>query len=304
MNLILSFLIFPGFLFTAVMGLLVSWIDRKITARIQWRKGPVWYQDFIDFIKLLGKETITPSGASKLAFFISPLLALVSVTLISLLVGRAIINPQRGFLGDLIGIFSLSIIPAIATIVGGKASGNSLVSISTSYKIKFILSYELPFILCCFIPIIKSGGLIKIGEIINHQMGYRPIVDSFSGAIAFISATICLQAKLEFIPFDIFKTEQRIIPTLYTEYSGLLLAVFRLVHSMLLFILPIFLITIFWMPNLGIQRLVLKYVLLLIIIILIKNTNPRIKAKQAIKFFLGPITLSAVVAIVLAILGK
>jgi len=37
---LLSFLVFPGFLFTAVAGLFVAWIDRKLTARLQWRVGP------------------------------------------------------------------------------------------------------------------------------------------------------------------------------------------------------------------------------------------------------------------------
>jgi len=59
---LLSFFIFPGFLFTAVVGLLAGWVDRKLTARIQWRVGPPWYQNFIDFLKLMSKETILPTS--------------------------------------------------------------------------------------------------------------------------------------------------------------------------------------------------------------------------------------------------
>ena len=32
---IFAFLVFPGFLFSLASGLLASWIDRKVTARIQ-----------------------------------------------------------------------------------------------------------------------------------------------------------------------------------------------------------------------------------------------------------------------------
>ena len=74
---IFYFVVFPGFLFTAVVGLLASWVDRKITARLQWRVGPPWYQNFVDFFKLLGKETIVPRGASKISFLASPLIGLI-----------------------------------------------------------------------------------------------------------------------------------------------------------------------------------------------------------------------------------
>ena len=77
---IFYFLIFPGFLFTAVIGLFLVWIDRKITARIQWRVGPPWYQPFMDFFKLLGKEMIFPQDSSKIIFLLAPLVGLASVT--------------------------------------------------------------------------------------------------------------------------------------------------------------------------------------------------------------------------------
>ena len=51
-------LVFPGLLFSAVLGLLVGWVDRKVSARVQFRVGPPLFQNFNDFFKLLGKETI------------------------------------------------------------------------------------------------------------------------------------------------------------------------------------------------------------------------------------------------------
>ena len=46
MSMILQVLLFPGLLFTAIVGLLASWFDRKLTARIQMRKGPPLLQPF------------------------------------------------------------------------------------------------------------------------------------------------------------------------------------------------------------------------------------------------------------------
>ena len=69
------FLVFPGFLFSGTMGLLVGWVDRKVTARIHSRVGPPWYQNFFDIVKLFYKETLIPEGASKLIFLGMPLVA-------------------------------------------------------------------------------------------------------------------------------------------------------------------------------------------------------------------------------------
>ena len=100
MILLFNYLIFPGFLFTAIVGLLAGWVDRKVTARVQWRKGPPWYQNFVDLIKLLGKETVIPSNGSKITFLASPILGLASVTLVSTILWLTNIWPQEGFIGE------------------------------------------------------------------------------------------------------------------------------------------------------------------------------------------------------------
>ena len=45
---IIEFLLFPGLLFTAIAGLLTSWVDRKVTAMVQMRVGPPLLQPFHD----------------------------------------------------------------------------------------------------------------------------------------------------------------------------------------------------------------------------------------------------------------
>src|SRR3989338_2175671 len=93
-----NFIIFPGFLFTAIIGLAASWIDRKVTARVQWRAGPPWYQPLMDLVKLSIKEITVPRPASKGLFFLSPLIGLSAVTLVSTLVWLVNIGPaSKGF---------------------------------------------------------------------------------------------------------------------------------------------------------------------------------------------------------------
>jgi NADH-quinone oxidoreductase subunit H len=116
-----------------------------------------------------------------------------------------------------------------------------------------------------------------------------------------------MQAKLALVPFDIPEAETEIIAGPYIEYSGAPLALYKLTRWMMLFVVPMFLVIMFmggivfsgWHILWGI----LKYVLLLVIIILMRNTNPRLRIDQAIKFFWGPMTILAVIGIVLAFLG-
>lgn len=304
---LLSFLIFPGFLFTAVIGLLAGWVDRKLTARIQWRVGPPWYQNFIDFFKLMGKETIIPSGARRITFLLAPLIGLVGITLVSLILWQMSLYPASTFVGDLIVVLYLSILPSLAIIIGGSASGNPLASLGASREMKLILAYELPFIVAIFTPIVIIKD-IRIGSIVTYQVNNGMMfIHHLSSLIALIVAFVCIQAKLAFVPFDIPEAEQEIMAGPLIEYSGPPLALFKLTRAMMLFALPVFLITVFvgGMRFNGIQALfsIIKYLVILILIVLVKNTNPRLRIDQALKFFWLRMFPLATIGFILALIG-
>jgi len=304
---IFYFVVFPGFLFTAVVGLLASWVDRKITARIQWRVGPPWYQNFIDFFKLLGKETIIPRGARRTGFLFAPFIGLIGVTLVSLILWQMNLDPDRSFMGDVIVLIYLSILPSLAIIIGGSSSANPLGAMGASREMKLILADELPFIMAIFTPLVKIGS-IKIGSIVTYQLNYGMMfTHHLSSVIALIVAFLCMQAKLAFVPFDIPEAEQEIMAGPYIEYSGPPLAIFKLTRAMMLFAMPVFLISIF----LGGMQIngwatiwsIVKYLVILILIILVKNTNPRLRIDQALKFFWLRMFPLACVGFVLALVG-
>jgi NADH-quinone oxidoreductase subunit H len=303
-TLIFGYLIFPGFLFSACIGLIASWVDRKVTARLQWRVGPPWYQPFADIVKLSGKETIVPYGASKILFLIAPLLALISISIVSTLLGKLVLLRQQGFLGDLIVVLYLLILPAVALILGSSASANPLASLGISRETKLLLAYELPFILSIIVAIIKTAGSIRLESLINYQTLHGSVISSLSGILAFLISILCMQAKLGLVPFDMAEAETEIAGGAYIEYSGPALAMFKLTKALMLYVMPLFLITVFWAGNLTLLSLVLRYVVLLVIIVLVRNTNPRLRIDQAIKFFWGPMSTLAIIAVVLAVLGQ
>lgn len=303
MKLLFNYLIFPGFLFSAVSGLLACWIDRKVTARLQWRVGPPWHQNFTDILKLLGKEVILPEGA-KMTFLLSPALGLLSLILVVTILGTSLISPLAGFSGDLIVILYLLVIPAIAIIMGAFSSRNPLASLGASREMKLVLAYELPFILSVIVVIIKSAGSIQLGEILNHQMNLGSNIASISGVLAFLVALLCMQAKLGLLPFDASEAEQEIMGGVLIEYSGLPLAIFKLTKAILLYTAPLLITILFLGKDISPLFLILKFVAILTAIILIKNTNPRLRIDQSLRFFWGPVTVLALIAVGLALFGK
>ena len=302
------YFLFFGFLLTAIIGLLASWIDRKVTAKVQYRVGPPLLQPLIDIVKLLGKETLIPAGSSKITFLMAPVIGLASVILVSTLLWINNIYPAKSFLGDLIVVLYLLVIPSISIIIGGFASRNPLASLGSSREMKLILSYELPFILAILVAVIKSGFTFRLGEILTFQAQNGAFVRSWSGTLALIVAIICMQAKLALVPFDIPEAETEIVGGPLIEYSGSGLAIYRLMKNMLMFTVPFFLIIVFigGLRLDGIHLLygVLKYIGLVALMTVIRNTNPRVRIDQAVKFFWGPVTIIAIIAIILALLGR
>lgn len=279
--------------------MIASWIDRKVTARVQWRVGPPWYQPFIDLVKLSIKEIMVPRTASKLTFMLSPLVGLSAVILAATFIWLPNLNiGSNGFTGDIIVVLYLLTMPAIALIIGASSSGNPLASLGVSREIKLLLAYELPFIIIFTVPIIKSGGLLRFEQLIAYQAANGPFVASFSGILALLVAIFCMQAKLGLVPFDMAEAETEIMGGIQIEYSGILLAILKLTKTMMMVALPLFLITILWG---GFS--IWKYVVLLVLITLIRNTNPRVRIDQAVRFFWRKMTAVAMISAILATMG-
>ena len=308
MNTLFNYLIFPGFLFTSIAGLALNWIDRKLTARIQWRVGPPWYQPLFDVLKLFGKEITIPKEGKDTLFLIAPFFSLGAIVFASTLLLLPNFISSSGFAGDLIVILYLLMIPGISTILGGASSANPLASLGVSREIKLMIPYELPLVLAIFTPVIKTSGIITIDGLLKYQLTNGIMLKNPSCIIAFLVAIICIQAKLGSVPFDQSEAETEIMAGAYIEYSGLPLAIFKLSKMMLTFIAPILLITVFlngfrFDNLLATITSLIKYLILFFIYILIKLTNPRLRIDQTVKFFWSYVTVFALIGVVLALLG-
>jgi len=289
---------------TLVLGLAMKWVDRKVTAMVQWRVGPPWYQPVADVAKLLGKETIVPQNARRTGFLLAPLVGFAAVVVAAAILWAVNLDPKASFVGDLIVVIYLLTIPSLAVVIGGASSGNPHGAIGASREMKLILAYELPLVLVMVPAMIAGGWTLKLGSILEAQsVGWATNV---ALTLGFLVGLLCIQAKLGLVPFDCAEAETEIMGGVYCEYSGPPLAVFYLTRAMMLATLPVLLITVLWGgfhfgSVTGAIASVLKYVLVIVVTVLVRNTNPRVRIDHAMKFFWFGLTPVAIIAVVLSL---
>jgi NADH-quinone oxidoreductase subunit H len=225
---IFSILVYPGFLFLGVMGMLMEQIDRKLYARLQNRAGPPWYQPLADFIKLLSKEDIIPDDAEKTWFKAMPVLAVAAAATSALYVPIGGTAAAYHFEGDAIVAIYLMTIPTLTFFLGGWYSTSVFSMVGAMRTLTQLYAYEVPLFMAVLSPAIvaRSWSLTSIAQFYSEHPVY-----SLFNIIGFVVALIALQGKLEKVPFDIPEAETEIVGGTFIEYTGRFYAFFRMAIS-------------------------------------------------------------------------
>ena len=215
-------LIFPGFLFCFLTGLLLCGIDRKLVARMQKRIGPPILQPFYDFFKLLGKETIVPAAANRTVFLLAPLVCLAAQVVLQLFIPV---------------ILYLLLIPALSVILGAASSGSPYAGVGLSREMVTVLSVELPLVLVLLAVAKTVGNALGTGlcfsltDIVNYQIANGSLLTRLSMLPAAAAMLLIIPGETGSHPFDAAEAETEICEGMLAEYSGAPLAVYKLSHA-------------------------------------------------------------------------
>ena len=244
-------------IFAIVFGLLFKGIDRKLVARMQGRVGPPIRQPFLDAIKLMNKETIVPENAVKWMYNASPIICLAASIILLLYIPIAGFEPLLHQHGDVILVIYIFIIPALAMVAGGFASGSPFASVGAQREMVTMASYEFPLAVVIIAIAWKLNEAVG-GDVFSlHFIAQNPIWEHV-GLLGLIGAIILLLAlvivtpgELAKIPFDVAEAETEIAHGLLAEYTGRNLALFYIADGVRLFAMASLIIALFFPYNIS-----------------------------------------------------
>ncbi len=308
-------LIFPGFLFCFLAGMLLCGIDRKLVAKMQKRVGPPVLQPFYDFFKLCGKETIVPAAAERITFMLAPLVGLAALVVIQLFI------PVFGFtafsgMADIIVILYLLLIPALAIILGGAASGSPYAGVGLSREMVTIISCELPLVLV-LLAVAKTVGdamgtglCFSLSSIAQYQALNGSLITKISMVPAAVALLLIIPGETGNHPFDAAEAETEICEGMLAEYSGAPLGVFKLSHAVKMLTLTSLFVALF-LGGLGTGILPLDVLLMFLLcavitavaISFVHAVTARLRIEQIFKYYWTVVSALALISLVLAWYG-
>ena len=236
----------PIFLFLAVNALVAVYAERKISAFMQDRLGPMgqgaglhagkWglLQTVADTVKLIIKEDIIPAAADKKLFILAPFIFFIGsfIAFAALPFSRSILAADFN-----IGIFyivAVNSIGVVGIILAGYSSNNKWSLYGAIRSAAQIISYEIPVGLSILTVVMLTGSL-AMQDIIHAQAGvvwgFLPNWFVFNNPFTFIAFFLLFisgVAEVNRTPFDIPEAESELVAGFHTEYSGLRWAFFFL----------------------------------------------------------------------------
>lgn len=239
------------------LGLVMSYVERKVAAHFQCRLGPMrvgWHgilQSVADGIKLLMKEGIEPAGGDTLIFLGAPVL---SITATILMVSVLPISPVVQVIDMNTGVVFLAAVSGLGVLgilMGGWSSDNKWSLLGAMRAGAQIISYEVSLTIALLVIVMFSGTL-KISEIVQSQAdGWWIWRGHIVAMTAFCLYVIASTAELNRTPFDLPEGESELTGGFHTEYSGLRFSFFFLAEFCNLFVFSALAVTFFfggWLP--------------------------------------------------------
>jgi len=276
---------------------MVVWLDRRVWAFVQKRRGPNvvgpfgLFQSLADALKYIFKEIIIPASANKIIFILAPI-----VTMTLALISWAVIPFSEDFvLADInVGIlylFAISSLGVYGIIMGGWASNSKYPFLGAIRSAAQMVSYEVS-IGVIIVNVLLCTGSLNLKDIVLAQEKLWFIIPLFPMFVIFFISAL---AETNRPPFDLPEAEAELVAGYQTEYSGMMYAMFWLgeyANILLMCSMGSILFLGGWLSPIDLYPfslipsplwLILKILLLFILFSLVKAIVPRYRYDQLMK---------------------
>lgn len=278
-----------------VIALFLVWWERKVSAHIQQRYGPMmtgWhgvFQTIMDALKLIQKEDITPTAADRGVFFWAPVIAFVCAFAAYIVIpfGRGLIVSDLNI--GILYIIAITTFTIIALLMAGWGSNNKYALFGGMRSAAQAVSYEVPLVLS-ILGVVMVTGSMSMNDIVKAQSAWAGFHwNVFFQPLGFIIYTIAATAESNRTPFDLPEAEQELVAGFNIEYSGMKFAMFFLAEFVNMFTVSAIATTVFlggwngpflpsWIWFLG------KTLAMVFLLMLFRWTFPRLRVDQLMEF--------------------
>ena len=276
---------------------LIVWLDRRVWAFVQKRRGPNvvgpfgLFQSLADALKYLFKEIIVPATSNKIIFILAPI-----VTMTLALIAWAVIPFDKNLvLADInVGIlylFAVSSLGVYGIIMGGWASNSKYPFFGSIRSAAQMVSYEVS-IGVIIINVLLCVGSLNLTDIVMAQSKMWFIIPLFPMFVIFFISAL---AETNRPPFDLPEAEAELVAGYQTEYSGMMYAMFWLgeyANILLMCAMGSILFLGGWLSPIDIYPfnvipgsfwIIFKILLLFLLFALVKAIVPRYRYDQLMK---------------------
>ena len=276
---------------------MIVWLDRRIWAFVQKRRGPNvvgpfgLFQTLADALKYIFKEIIIPASSNKIIFILAPI-----VTMTLALIAWAVIPFSEDYvLADInvgiLYIFAISSLGVYGIIMGGWASNSKYPFLGSIRSAAQMVSYEVS-IGVIIINVLLCVGSLNLSDIVLAQVKIWFVIPLFPMFVIFFISSL---AETNRPPFDLPEAEAELVAGYQTEYSGMMYAMFWLgeyANILLMCALGSILFLGGWLAPMDIPLfdivpppvwLILKILFLFVLFALIKAIVPRYRYDQLMR---------------------
>ena len=276
---------------------MIVWLDRRVWALVQKRRGPNvvgpfgLFQSLADALKYIFKEIIIPSSSNKVIFILAPIitmtLALAAWAVIPFGESLVLSNINVGILY----LFAISSLGVYGIIMGGWASNSKYPFLGAIRSAAQMVSYEVS-IGVIIINVLLCVGSLNLNDIVLAQENIWFVIPLFPMFVIFFISAL---AETNRPPFDLPEAEAELVAGYQTEYSGMMYAMFWLgeyANILLMCAMGSILFLGGWLSPLEMYPfnlipsalwLILKILLLFILFALVKAIVPRYRYDQLMK---------------------